>query len=149
LNLTPILTDKLKKILPSFYCLIFRSYFENCFPVTKVGSGITYLSPILADTLHDAISSSLLFNIYTADRPTILYTSVANFSDTKVIYTPGNISLLISQQLQNILNLLANFYFKCKIEINNEKSSHIIFTLNKSTVSQVCYYFPPSSDILV
>jgi len=83
------------------------------------------------------IFSPILFNIYTADQPTTSHTSVADFADDKAIYISEKNPHLASQHLQNHLNLLADWYSKWRIKINDEKSSHITFTLKQSTVPPV------------
>jgi len=81
---------KLKTILPAPYFLFFQSYLNNCFFVTKVGSEISLIAPILADVPQGAVSSPFLYNLYTDDQPTTPYTSVAVFADDKIIYTSQN-----------------------------------------------------------
>ncbi|KAL4119930.1 hypothetical protein QTP88_012684 [Uroleucon formosanum] len=103
----PGLPHKLKKILPPSYYLFFKSYLEDRFFATKVGSELSNLAPILAGVPQGAISSPILFNIYTADQPTTSHTSVADFADDKVIYTSEKNPHLARQHLQNHLNLLA------------------------------------------
>ncbi|VVC34022.1 Reverse transcriptase domain [Cinara cedri] len=80
------LLHKLKIILPPSYYLFFKSYLENRFFATKVGSEISNLTPILAGVPQGAISSPILFNIYTADQPTTPHTSVADFADHSHIH---------------------------------------------------------------
>jgi hypothetical protein len=146
----PGFLHKLKKILPPSYYLFFKSYLENRFFATKIGSEISNLAPILAGVPQGAISSPILFNIYTANQPTTSHTSVADFADDKVIYISEKNPHLARKHLQNHLNLLADWYSKWKIKINNEKSSHITFTLKQSTVPPVYLnnkVIPSSSNV--
>ncbi|KAL4085431.1 hypothetical protein QTP88_027290 [Uroleucon formosanum] len=146
----PGLLHKLKKILPPSYYLFFKSYLEDRFFATKVGSEISNLAPILAGVPQGAISSPILFNIYTANQPTTSHTSVADFADDKVIFTSGKNPHLAKQHLQNHLNLLTDWYSKWKIKINNEKSSRVTFTLKQSTVPLVYLnnkVIPSSSNV--
>lgn len=66
----PGFLHKLKKILPPSYYLFFKSYLEDRFFATKNGSEISNLALILAGVPQGAISSPILFNIYTADQST-------------------------------------------------------------------------------
>jgi len=75
---------------------------------TKVGTKFSNLAPTLAGVPQGAISSTLLFNIYTANQQTTLHISVADFTDDKVINTSDKNLLSASQQLKNHLNLLAD-----------------------------------------
>ncbi|KAL4108080.1 hypothetical protein QTP88_018335 [Uroleucon formosanum] len=108
----PGLLHELKKILPPFYYLFFKAHLEDRFFATKVGSEISNLASILAGVPQGAISSPILFNIYTADQPTTSHTSIADFADDKVIYTSEKNPHLAKQHLQNHLNLLADWYSK-------------------------------------
>ncbi|VVC31114.1 Reverse transcriptase domain [Cinara cedri] len=146
----PGLLHKLKIILPPPYYLFFKSYLEDRFFAVKVGSEISNLAPILAGVPQGAISSPILFNIYTSDQPTTSQTSVADFADDKVIYISEKNPFLASQYLQNHLNLLSDWYSNWRIKINNDKSSHITFTLKQSTVPPVYLnnkVIPSSSNV--
>jgi len=83
----PALFYKLKKILPASYFLFFQSYLNNRFFVTKVGSEISLIAPILAGVPQGTASSPFLYNLCTANQPTTSYTSVAEYADDKIIYT--------------------------------------------------------------
>ena len=133
----PGLLFKLKAILPSPYFLFFKSYLENRNFVAQVGSVFSKLSPILAGVPQGAISSPILYNIYTADQPTTPQTNVAEFADDKIIFTSHDSPQTASQHLQTHLNLMEPWYSKWRIKINNEKSSHITFSLKQNTIPPV------------
>ena len=133
----PGLLFKLKAILPPPYFLFFKSYLENRNFVTQVGSVFSNLSPILVGVPQGAISSPILYNIYTADQPTTPQTNVAEFADDKMIFTSHDSPQTASQHLKNHLNMMEQWYSKWKIKINNEKSSHITFSLKQNTIPTV------------
>ncbi|VVC41929.1 Reverse transcriptase domain [Cinara cedri] len=154
-RISNIINDK--KIIPCTqfgfqdkHSTIHQSYLEDRFFAVKVGSEISNLAPILAGVPQGAISSPILFNIYTSDQPTTSQTSVADFADDKVIYISEKNPFLASQYLQNHLNLLSDWYSNWRIKINNGKSSHITFTLKQSTVPPVYLnnkVIPSSSNV--
>jgi len=72
--------------------------------VTKVGLEFSNLALILAGVPQGAISSPILYNIYAADQPISPYTSVAEFSYDKIIFTFNKNHLVASQHLKNHLN---------------------------------------------
>uniref|UniRef100_A0A2S2R1T0 RNA-directed DNA polymerase from mobile element jockey n=1 Tax=Sipha flava TaxID=143950 RepID=A0A2S2R1T0_9HEMI len=90
--------------------------------------------PVMASIPQGAILSPILCNIYVADQPVSLLTVVAEFADDKVIYSSNANPLVVSNQLQNHLNQMEEWYSKWKVKINNEKSSHITFTLKKGII---------------
>lgn len=110
---------------------------ENRYFVTKIGSEFSNLTPILAGVPQGAISSPILYNIYAADQPISPHTSVAEFADDKIIFTSNDSPIVASQHLQNHLNDMEVWYTKWKIKVNNEKSSHITFTLRQGIVPPV------------
>lgn len=79
----------------------------------------------------------LFHHLYTADQPTTPYTSVAEFADDKIIYTSQNDLYTAKLYLQNHLNSLSSWYTKWKIKINNEKSSHITFSLRQGEIPSI------------
>ncbi|KAF0766277.1 Uncharacterized protein FWK35_00014335 [Aphis craccivora] len=117
------LPKRLINILPPPYFLYFKSYLENRNFVTQVGSAISNLSPILAGVSQDQLSTP--------------HTSVAEFTVDKIIFTSHHIPQTASQYLQNHLNMMESLYSKWKIKINNEKSSHITFSLKQNLVPPV------------
>lgn len=112
----------------------FKSYLENRHFITKVGSEFSHLSPILAGVTQGAILSPILYNIYAVDQPTCTHTSVAEFADDKIIFTSHKDPYTAGIFLQNHLDNLDLWYSKWKIKVNNEKFSHITFTLKKGSV---------------
>lgn len=80
--------------------------------MTKVGTEVSSIAPILASIPQGAVSSSFLYNLYTADQPTIPYTSVAEFADDKIIYTFKNDPYTAKLYLQHHLNSLSSWYTK-------------------------------------
>jgi retron-type reverse transcriptase len=125
---------KLKEFLSPLYYLFFKSYLENRNFITKVGSEFSDLTPIMAGLPQRAISSPILYNIYAADQPVSPLTSVAEFADDKVIYSSNANPLVVSNHLQNHLNQMEEWYSKWKVKINNEKFSHMTFTLKKGII---------------
>jgi hypothetical protein len=92
---------------------------------------------ISAGVPKGAVSSPILYNLYSADQPTTPYTSVADFADDKIIYSSHKDPTIVSMNLQNHLDLMSSWYDKWKIKINHGKSTHLTFTLNRGTVPPI------------
>ena len=92
---------------------------------------------IKAGVPQGGILSPLLFNIYASDQPITQDTLVADYADDKAIISINENHLIATATLQIHLNLISQWYSKWRIKINNEKSSHITFTLKQSTVLPV------------
>jgi hypothetical protein len=62
---------------------------------------------------------------------------VADYADDKVIWSISDNPVTASSNLQLYLNLMANWYDKWHIKINQNKSSHTTFTLQKGVCPTV------------
>jgi hypothetical protein len=125
----PDLLYKLKKILPSSYYRLLKSYLNERSFVVSSGSEISNISPILAGVPQGAVLSPTLYNLYTADQPTHSDTSVAEYADDKVIYSTHTDPTTVSTSLQKHLDLLSPWYFQWHTKINESKSINTTFTL--------------------
>ncbi|KAF0718979.1 Uncharacterized protein FWK35_00025419 [Aphis craccivora] len=122
----PGLLHKLKKILPLPYYLFYKSYLEDRYFVTKIGSEMSSLARISKGVPQGAVSSPTLYNLYSADQPTTPYNSVADFADDKIVYTTHKDPIIAGMNLHNHLDLMSSWYDKWKIKINHEKSTRLI-----------------------
>lgn len=71
--------------------------------MTKVGTEVSSIAPILAGIPQGTVSSSFLYKLFTVDHPTSPYTSVAEFTDDKIICTSQNDLYTAKLHLQNHL----------------------------------------------
>ena len=95
------------------------------------------LAPIAAGVPQGAISSPILFNLYSADQPTTHHISVADFADDKIIYSSHENPITVGYNLQTHLDHMSSWYKKWKIKINHTKSSHITFTLKQGIIPPI------------
>uniref|UniRef100_A0A2S2PXS8 Putative RNA-directed DNA polymerase n=1 Tax=Sipha flava TaxID=143950 RepID=A0A2S2PXS8_9HEMI len=133
----PGLLLKLHNILPLSYFLFFKNYLENRSFSTRVGNDLSPVYPINAGVPQDAISSPLLFNIYTSDQPTNLNTHVANYADDKILIAVNKDPNTTSTHLQSQLNGMHNWFLKWRVKLNESKSCHTTFTLYKKNPPQI------------
>jgi hypothetical protein len=106
----PSLLYKLKKNLSLPYYLFYKSYLEDRYFMTKIGSEMLSLDRISAGVPQGAVSSPTLYYLYSADQPTTPYTSVADFSDDKIIYSTHKDPIIAGMNLQNHLDLMSSWY---------------------------------------
>jgi len=104
----PGLLYKLKKTLTPPYYLFFKSYIKDRYFTTKVGCEISTLAPIVAGVPQSAVSSPILFNLYSADQPTTRHTSVADFVDDKIIYSSHVNPITVGFNLQTHLDHMSS-----------------------------------------
>uniref|UniRef100_A0A2H8TKI9 Putative RNA-directed DNA polymerase from transposon X-element n=1 Tax=Melanaphis sacchari TaxID=742174 RepID=A0A2H8TKI9_9HEMI len=120
---------KLKLFLPPTYYLLIKSYLTDRHFQVRFGSSVSNIANINAGVPQGGILSPILYNIYAADQPTSLNTTVAEFADDKAIIAIHEDPISASQNLQHHLNLLSNWYDNWRVKVNQSKSLHTTFTL--------------------
>jgi hypothetical protein len=90
------------------------------------------------------ILSPILFNIFTADQPITINTSVAVYDDDKVIISMNNNPIIAFANLQtHLIDLMENWYTKWRFKLNHSKSIHTTFTLRPVLSPEVTLYGAP------
>jgi len=120
---------KIKPIFHPTYYLLIKSYLTDRYFQVRVGTSFSGLAKISAGVPQGGILSPLLYNIYAADQPTSPYTTVAEFADDKAIISIHDNPHIASLNLQLHLDLMADWYKKWRIKVNQSKSLHTTFTL--------------------
>lgn len=128
---------KLKLFLPPTYYLLIKSYLTDRHFQVRFGSSVSNIENINAGVPQGGILSPILYNIYAADQPTSLNTTVAEFADDKVIIAMHEDPISASQNLQHHLNLLSDWYNNWRVKVNQSKSLHTTFTLRIAPFPEV------------
>jgi len=128
---------KLKLFLPPTYYLLIKSYLSDRHFQVRFDSSFSNIANINAGVPHGGILSPILYNIYAADQPTSPKTSVAEFADDKAIITIHEDPISASLNFQHHLNLMANWYDKWRVKVNQSKSLHTTFTLRRAPCPDV------------
>ncbi|VVC42096.1 Reverse transcriptase domain [Cinara cedri] len=105
--------------------------------IVRVGTSLSGLAKINAGIPQGGILSPLLYNIYAADQPTSPNTAVAEFADDKAIISIHDNPHTASHNLQLHLDLMADWYKKWRIKVNQSKSLHTTFTLRRTPCPMV------------
>jgi len=84
---------------------------EDHYFTTKVGCDISTLAPTAAEVPQGVISSTIMFNLYSAEQPTTYHTSVA---DDKIIYSSHVNPITVGFNLQTHLDHMSSWYTKWK-----------------------------------
>ena len=131
---------KLKSILPPTYYLIIKSYLSNRHFQIRSGSALSDIAPINAGVPQGGILSPILYNIYASDQPNSPFTSVADYADDKVLISINADPLIASENLQNHIYLMENWFTKWRFKVNPNKSIHTTFTLRSVPCPRVTLY---------
>jgi len=70
----------------------------------------TLIAAINAGVPQEGILSPILYNIYASDQPNSPFTCVANYADDKVLISINADSLIVSENLQNHVYSMKNWY---------------------------------------
>jgi len=134
---------KLKNILPSTYYLIIKSYLTDRYFQVCFSNSFSQIFPFHAGVPQGSILGPTLYTIYSADIPTCPNTTLLTFADdTAILSNHANVQIAVDN-LQSHLQLLEGWHTKWKLKINNTKSVHITFTLNKTMASPVFFNGSP------
>jgi hypothetical protein len=127
----PGLLFKIKRILPSSYFNLLKSYLNEGQFETKINGKTSSSFHVHSGVPQVSILGPLLYVLYTSDLPTSRQTTLGTFADDTAIYSTHEDPTIVSLNLQEHLHIIEKRLKKWKITANESKSSHIMFTLRK------------------
>jgi hypothetical protein len=135
----PGLLFKIKRILPSSYFNLLKSYLNEHQIETKFNGEILSHFHIHSGVPHESILGPLLYVrvLYTSDLPTSRDTTLGTFADDTAIFATHEDPTIASLNLQEHLHITEKWLKKWKIKVNESKSSYITFTLRKGHCHEV------------
>ena len=122
---------KIRKTLRPPYPKLFKSYLNDRYFQTKVGSETSEIYPIEAGVPQGSVLGPMLYVLFTSDIPTSTNTTTGTFADDTAILSSNKSLELATVHLQQHLDTLQDWFKKWRIKINESKSVHITFTLRK------------------
>lgn len=128
---------KLKLKLPPQFYLIIKSYLDKRYFYVKVNDEQTNLVPITAGVPQGSVLGPLLYVLFTSDLPLNSKTETATFADDTVIMASHRNEKTASHYVQANLNEIEEWLSTWRIKVNENKSTHITFTLNRETCPPV------------
>lgn len=131
------LVHKIKELLPNNFHLVLQNYLTQRQYQVKQNEIITDLNYITAGVPQGSVLGPVLYLMYTADLPTSDKVITSTFADDTAILVCHKNPQTASRELQTHLNKIENWLKQWRIKVNEKKSTHITFTLNKRTCSSV------------
>ena len=123
---------KIRRFLPLNVHAVLESYLEHRSFRVKHNSFTTNDFPINAGVPQGSVLGPLLYLLFTADIPTSDNVTTSTFADdTAIMCRHKNIDIA-GTQLQTHLTRIEKWLSLWRIRVNEQKSRHIVFTLNKS-----------------
>lgn len=131
------LIQKIENYLPAQVSKIITSYLTDRKFKVKHQEEQSELFPILAGVPQGSVLGPVLYILYTADLPIAEEIMAATFADDTAFLSSNANANTASRILQEQLNLMQQWTKTWRIKINEAKSTHITFTLNKKTCPSV------------
>ena len=138
---------KLKKNLPLDYYFWLKSYLENRTFQVKINNTMSKLMYICAGVPQGSILGPLLYLLYTADLP---YSeninksvTIATYADDTTIVACDSDPKNATNKLQKYLSKAESWFKNWRIKVQDEKSTHVTFTLRKENCPPVYMYNKP------
>jgi hypothetical protein len=129
--LHPGLLFKIKRILPSSYFSLVKSYLNERQFETKFNGETSSRFHIYSGVHRGSILGPLLYVLHTYDLPTSRETTLGTFADDITIFATHEDPTIASLNLQEHSHIIEKWLKKWKIKVKESKSSHITFTLRK------------------
>lgn len=128
---------KIKKLLPRNYAGLLESYLSRRTFVVKYKDEISEEHSIRAGVPQGSVLGPLLYLLYTADLPTNERVFTSTFADDTAILCVDKCPKNASKLLSNHLKLIEQWLSDWRIKVNEQKSSHVTFTLRSENSTQI------------
>lgn len=128
---------KIKELLPKKFHSVLRNYLLQRQYMVKQNSATTCLNDINAGVPQGSVLGPILYLLYTADLPVTNKVIISTFADDTAILMSHSNPETASKELQNHLKKVEDWLKTWRIKVNENKSTHVTFTLNKRTCPPV------------
>ena len=128
---------KIKKLLPhSFYNLIQSYLTDRKFKIAFQGEQTDQFN-IESGVPQGSVLGPMLYVLYTSDIPKDPNTMMETFADDTAILSKNVDCVVATENLQNGLNNIQSWLNKWRIQVNETKSTHVVFTLKNENSPRV------------
>lgn len=131
------LIHKLKLILPSNIVKVLESYLTNRKFKVSQNEYLSIPFDIKAGVPQGSVLGPTLYLIFTADLPTHQSVMTSTFADDTAILSSNKCPAAASMNLNKHLRELESWLANWRIRVNENKSTHITFTLRRDTCPRV------------
>ena len=129
---------KLKNWIPKNYYLFLRSYLSNRTFQTKIKDTTSNLYSVKAGVPQGSVLGPTLYLLFIADLPSSQDNiTTATYADDTALLSINSSPILASQNLQEYMHKIQKWFQLWRIKINENKSTHVTFTLCKMTCPKI------------
>lgn len=128
----PGLFFKLKSALPYDLYNVLKSYLTNRHFQVKMDGSFTGYHKIESGVPQGSVLGPLLYVVFTSDLPVSPGVAIATFADDTALLASHEDPVAASDMVQTNLNELAIWLNDNKVKVNETKSVHVTFTLNRA-----------------
>lgn len=146
----PGLLYKLKNVFQPSQYRVLRSYLENRRFFVQVRNETSELVQINAGVPQGSVLGPVLYVLFTADLPTSDNVTTATFADDTAILATASDPACAANKVQQVLNNIETWLKKWKVRINEDKSTHVTFTMRPGMCPNVTLYgriIPQASEV--
>ena len=128
---------KIRRYLPQNVHSVLESYLQDRSFQVKHNSAVTPEFQINAGVPQGSVLGPLLYLIYTSDIPTSNELVTSTFADDTAILSRHKSIILACNRLQTHMSLVEDWLSIWRIKVNEQKSHHVTFTLNRGTSPRI------------
>jgi len=133
------LIHKLSLMLPGNLCLLIQSYLaDRTFRVVHEEAQSQFYT-LQAGVPQGSVLGPILYNLYTADIPTTVDTTIATFADDTAVMASNESQAEASEHLQVALDHISVWTRRWRIKLNETKSVHVTFTNRRKDLHYQVY----------
>ena len=130
---------KIRQYFPAAFHKIFVSYLSERKYRIKYQDFTTDEYGIMAGVPQGSVLGPLLYLIFTADLPTSDEVTTTTFADDTALISTNNSATTASEDLQQHLLKIQSWLATWRIRVNEQKSTHVTFTLKKGDCPPVLF----------
>lgn len=144
------LMHKIRQNLPQNISILLESYLTGRSFIVKHDDILSTPQPIKAGVPQGSILGPLLYLLYTSDMPTQAGVHISTFADDTALLCSHENSQEASRRLQDYVMILEKWLQKWRIKVNEQKCTHITFTLRRDTCPPITInnqFIPQHSEV--
>lgn len=127
---------KLKSHMPEYY-LLMKNYLTNRVGQVRVGGETSTFIKIASGVPQGTVLGPTLYNLYTADLPSIDDVTTATYADDTALLVSHQNQEKATVKLQHAITEIEKWLSKWRIKLNEDKCTQVTFTMRRDTCNPI------------